>query len=158
MSIGLIIADFESSFSSSFQHTARVKYDVDFNTSAIVDITEKLTDLKGRVENKQGKPVHVGLEISMDHVNTVILRLSQIRAKYIELFGIVNTNQKIYDMNRKIRDAVSKSPEDIAREVVKEILSAPKPAKKSQKDRIKEAADVFSKQRALKAIQKRAQG
>lgn len=45
MKIGLIIADFESSYSSSFQHTARVKYGVDFNTSNVDTLGMKLNEL-----------------------------------------------------------------------------------------------------------------
>ncbi len=35
MKIELIITEFESSYSTSGQHTARVKYHIDFNTSNV---------------------------------------------------------------------------------------------------------------------------
>jgi len=154
MRIGLIIADFESYFSSSFKNTARVKYDIDFKTSNCNDISENLLQLKNRVDNKMGKDIHVGLEITSEDVDHVILLLSDIREKYIELFKIQPPNMKIYTINQKIRDAVSPSAEEFASEVVNRIITPEKPAKKSKSESIKEEAERLSKKRALEAIKK----
>lgn len=103
MKIGLIIADFESSYSSSFQHTARVKYGVDFNTSNVDTLGMKLNELKIKLQNNQHNDVHVGFEITTEHVIHVENLLNQIIIKYKEEFNTLPINRKIYTINQKLR-------------------------------------------------------
>lgn len=154
MKIGLIIADFESSYSTSFQHTARVKYGVDFNTSNVDTLSLKLGELKEKVLANQWNDVHVGLEITVDHVTHVQYLLNQILERYKEVFHVLPTNRKIYTINQKLREAETPSPKEIAKQVLGEILTPDIPAKPTKKQRIKADAEAVSKRRALDLIKK----
>ena len=154
MKLGLLIADFESSYSTSFQHTARVKYGVDFNTSNVDTLGLKLEELKEKVSTNQSNDVHVGFEITSDHVTHVINLLKQILGRYKETFNTLPVNRKIYTINQRLREAETPSPKDIAKEVLGEILTPDMPAKKTRKERIKADAEAASKRRALEAIKK----
>ncbi len=154
MKICLIITDFETHYSSSFQHTARVKYNVDFNTSNVDSLNNKLIDLKHNVENKIFKDVHVGFEISLEHVIHIQELLKKILNHYVELFGRLPINRKIYTINQKLRDAETPSIKDIAKEVLDEILT-PKTEKLTKPEILKIAAEAKSKERLMKTIQKK---
>lgn len=154
MKIGLIIADFESSYSTSFQHTARVKYGVDFNTSNVDTLGVKLGELKEKVLANQCNDVHVGLEITVDYVTHVQYLLNQILERYKEVFHVLPTNRKIYTINQKLREAETPLPKDIAKQVLGEILTPDTPAKPTKKQRIKADAEAVSKRRALDLIKK----
>jgi hypothetical protein len=151
--IGLVIADFESNYSTSFQYTARVKYDVDFNTSNIDSLTEKLNELKYKVENNLCNDVHVGFQITLEHVVIVQELLQEILNRYLTLFGRLPINRKIYTINQKLREAESSSAKEIAKEVIKEILT-PTKENLTKDERVKKEAEALSKTRALKGIQK----
>jgi hypothetical protein len=153
MNILLIIADFEMHYCTSFQHTARLKYEVDFDTSNIDSLGEKLEELKNRVQNKQQRDVHVGFEITLEHVMHVQDLLQKILNRYNELFGRLPINRKIYTINQKLREAEAPTSSDIAKQVLNEILS-PKTDKLTKAEKLKIDADAKSKERALKIIQK----
>jgi hypothetical protein len=153
MKIVLIIADFEMHYSTSFQYTARVKYEVDFDTSNVDSLGEKLDELKYKVENKQYRDVHVGFEISLEHVMHIQDLLQKILNRYNELFGRLPINRKIYTINQKLREAEAPTSSDIAKQVLNEILS-PKTDKLTKAEKLKIDADAKSKERALKIIQK----
>ncbi len=153
LSTRLLIADFESNYSTSFQHTARVKYDVDFNTSNIDSLDEKLRELKYKVENNLFNDVHVGFQITLEHVVYVQELLQEILNRYLALFGRLPINRKIYTINQKLREAESSSAKEIAKEVIKEILT-PKKENLTKDERVKKEAESLSKARALKGIQK----
>lgn len=154
MKIGLIIADFESSYSTSFQHTARVKYDVDFNTSNVDTLGLKLEELKEKLVKNEFKDIHVGLEITLEHITHIQYLLDQILQRYKNVFYILPTNRKIYTINQKLREAETPSPKDIAKEALTEILTPDKPTKQTKAQRIKAEAQTLSKKRALDAIKK----
>ena len=151
--IGLIIADFEMNYSTSFQHTARRKFDVDFDTSNVDSLSEKLSDLRYKVENNIQNEVHVGFEITLEHVIHVQELLQKILNRYIELFGKLPVNRKIYTINDKLREAETPSIKELAKEIVVEILN-PKTEKLTRAERLKIDADAKSQERALKLIQK----
>ncbi len=154
MRISLIITDFESSYLTSFKHTARKKYGVDFNTSNVDDLGLKLAELKDKVENNQSFDVHVGFEITLEHVVHVQDLLNKILENYLEVFGKLPINRKIYTINQKLREVNSPSTVDLAKQVLSEILQ-PKPDKLTRAERINKDAEAESKMRALKLIQKR---
>ncbi len=154
MKIGLVIAEFESSYSTSFQHTARVKYGVDFNTSNVDTLGLKLEELKERLLKNQCKDVHVGLEITLDHVTHIQYLFNQILDKYKELFHVQPSNRKIYTINQKLREAETPSPTDIAKEALTQILTPEKPTRQTKLQRIKAEAQNLSKRRVLEAIKK----
>lgn len=154
MKIGLIIADFESSFSSSFQHTARVKYGVDFNTSNVDTLGLKLNELKNKLQTNQHNDVHVGFEFTTEHVIHVENLLNQIIIKYKEEFNTLPINRKIYTINQKLRASEISTPKEIAKEVLSEIFTPEKPVKLTKSHRIKADAEAVSKKRALDMIKK----
>jgi hypothetical protein len=154
MRIGLIIADFEMWYSTSFQHTARVKYDVDFNTSNVDTLGDNLEVLRRKVEANQGKNVHVGLDIDLEHVQHVQKLLQQILAKYKLEFGTLPINRKLYTITQKLREHEAAAPKEIAKQVLSEILSPIPSEKLTKKQRMEIEADALSKRRALEAIQK----
>ena len=153
MRISLIIADFEIHYSTSFQFTARMKYEVDFDTSNVDSLSEKLNELKHKVENKQHRDVHVGFEITLEHVIHVQELLQKILNRYNELFGRLPINRKIYTINQKLREVETPTSSDIAMQVLVEILS-PKTDNLTKSERLKMDAETKSKERALKIIQK----
>jgi hypothetical protein len=151
--IGLIIADFEMNYSTSFQNTARRKFDVDFDTSNVDSISDKLSDLRYKVENKIQNEVHVGFEITLEHVIHLQELLQKILNRYIELFGRLPVNRKIYTINDKLREAEIPTAKELAKEIVGEIIK-PKTEKLTRAERLKIDAEAKSQERALKLIQK----
>jgi len=154
MKIGLIIADFESSYSTSFQHTARVRYDVDFNTSNVDTLGLKLEELKEKLVKNECKDVHVGLEITLEHVTHIQHLLQQILERYKQVFDVLPVNRKIYTINQKLRDAELPSPTEMAKQVLEEILNPATPAKQSKAQKIKKDAKALSQKRALNLIKR----
>jgi hypothetical protein len=127
MRIGLIIADFEMSFTTSFQHTARVKYGVDFNSS---------------------NAYALGLIL---HVQNL---LNQILEKYREVFHVLPPNMKIYTITQKLKESEAPSAKELAKEVLTEVLNPEKPAKTTKAERKKADAEALSAKRALAIIRK----
>lgn len=152
--IGLLIAEFESTYSTSFQHTARVKYGVDFDTSNVDSLGAKLAELKRKVEAKEGKNVHLGFEITLEHVDYVISLLNQILDRYKTAFHVLPSNRKIYTVNQKLRDADAPNAKEIAQEIVGEIIKPNTPKKLSKAKRIKQQAEALSARRALDLLKK----
>lgn len=154
MRIGLKIVDFESSYTTSFQHTARVKYGVDFDTSVVNDIKVKLGELKHKVELSQSNNVHVGFEITLEYVIHVQHLLNQIIEKYIETFHFLPPNTKVYTILRKLKEAESPTVKELAKEVLVEIINPETSGKPTKSQKLADAADAMSKRRALKTINK----
>jgi leucyl-tRNA synthetase len=154
MRIGLIIADFELHYTTSFLSTARRKYDVDFTSSNVDSIVENLNELRNKVENNICNDVHVGFEITLEHVIHTQELIEKITSRYCELFGRLPINpihKKIYTINDKLRQAESPTTREMAKEVVMEILN-PKVEKLSKAEKLKIDAAAVSKERALKQI------
>jgi hypothetical protein len=154
MKLSLIIADFESSYSTSFQHTARKKYGVDFASSNVDTLVTQLSILRQKVERNEALEVHVGLEITLEHVEHVQSLLNQILDRYKSEFGSLPINRKIYTINQKLREVETPAPKELAKQVLNEILSPSPEEKQSKKERIQSDADALSKQRALKVLKK----
>jgi hypothetical protein len=150
--IGLLIAEFESTYSTSFQQTARVKYGVDFDTSNVDSLGRKLSELKQKVEAKEGKNVHVGFEITLEHVEYVISLLNQILERYKAAFHVLPINRKIYTVNQKLRDADAPNTKEIAKEIIGEIFKPNTDKKLSKKEQIKEEAKALSTRRAFDIV------
>ena len=154
MRIGLIIADFEMSFTTSFQHTARVKYGVDFNSSNADALGLKLNDLKGKFELNEHNDVHVGLEITLEHIMHVQNLLNQIQEKYREVFRVLPPNMKIYTITQKLKESEAPTPKELAKEVLTEVFNPEKPAKLTKIEQKKADAEALSAKRALAIIRK----
>lgn len=155
MRIGLIIAEFESGFASSFQHTAKVQYDVDFDSSTISNILDKLVNLKEKIQTGNlNNDVKVGWKMDIKHVKRLITLLNHILDKYEELFSYRPVNQKIYFVNHQLRESELISPKDFANEVIKSIFIPEQGKKLTKKEQLELDAQNLSRQRALKDFQK----
>lgn len=154
MRIGLIIAEFESGFGSSFKHTARIQYDVDFESSTVQDILDNLAMLKNRILSGEGKRVQVGWQMNVDHVIMLQSLLNQILDKFEELFHQRPVHQKIYSINHKLRETELGSPKDFALDAIKSLFVPVRESKLSKKEKQRLQAENLSRNRALKAYQK----
>jgi hypothetical protein len=154
MRIGLIIAEFESSFSSSFKHTARVQFNVDFDSSEIQNIIEKLKLLKNNIETGRSIEIHVGWQMDIKHVHMLESLLNQILDKYEEIYYYRPTNLKIYVVNNKLRESEIPALKDFTLDAIKELLVPISEVKISKKEKQIIEANVLSYKRAFKANQK----
>lgn len=105
------------------------------------------------MENKLHRDVHVGFEITIEHVEHVQDLLQKILNRYIEVFGNLPANKKIYTLNQKLREAETPSSSEIAKQVLGEILR-PKTQNLSKAEKLKIDVATKSKERVLKLIQK----
>ena len=71
-------------------------------------------ELKDKVENNQSFDVHVGFEITLEHVVHVQDLLNKILENYLEVFGRLPINRKINTINQKLREENSPSTVDLA--------------------------------------------
>ena len=154
MRIGLIIADFESNYTTTFKYSARLKYGVDFNSSSIDAIASNLKDLKTKMELNQYNDVHVPFEITPEHVIHVENRFNQIIEKYREVFQVIPPNMKIYTIIQKLQDAELPSVKDLTKEVLKEVFIPEKSKNLTKKERMQQEAEALSNQRALERMRK----
>jgi hypothetical protein len=154
MRIGLIITEFESGFASSFKHTARVKYGVDFDSSIVESILNNLELLKNKISSSLEPDTKVGWKMNLDHVLMLERLLYEIINKYEELFYIKPLDKKIYTINAKLREAEQPAPKDFAREVIQAVFSPPESKKMSRAEQIKIEAQNRSLSRAIKASNK----
>lgn len=142
------------SFTTSFQHTARVKYGVDFNSSNADALGLKLNDLKGKFELNEHNDVHVGLEITLEHIMHVQNLLNQIQEKYREVFRVLPPNMKIYTITQKLKESEAPTAKELAKEVLTEVFNPEKPAKLTKIEQKKADAEALSAKRALAIIRK----
>jgi hypothetical protein len=154
MRTGLLLAEFESTYSTSFKYTARVKYGVDFDTSNVDSLSTKLSELKRKLEANEFNEVHVGFEITLEHVEYVIFLLNEILDRYKSIFHGLPTNRKIYTVNQKLREAEAPNAKDIAKEALKSLLSPESPKKLSKAEQLKADAKAVSAKRALEILRK----
>ena len=154
MRIGLIITEFESGFASSFKHTARVKFGVDFDSSIIESILNNLELLKIKISSNLETDTKVGWKMNLDHVLMLERLLYEIINKYEELFYIKPLDKKIYTINAKLREVEQPAPKDFAREVIQAVFTPPESKKMSRAEQIKIEAQNRSLSRAIQASNK----
>ncbi len=153
MRIGLVIADFEMSFTTTFKHTSAVKYNVKFTNSNTVDIIEKLNQLHHNLRSGEANKVHVGYDITVQDVEHVQSLINAILTSYKELFT-TTPPRKIYNLINQLREAEKQTPRQIAKEVLKEILNPATTPKLTAKQQLEADTETLSKKRKLKLIQK----
>lgn len=141
-------------YTTSFLHTARVKYGIEFDSSDINALAVKFKELRTKIELKQHNNVHVGFEITMEHVVHVENLLVQILKKYKEYFHVIPLKMKIYDIIQKIRIAEEPSAKELAKEALIEVLNPEKGEKLTKAEKKEADAKRVSKQRALGIIRK----
>jgi hypothetical protein len=154
MKISLILAEFETGFASSFQHTSRVQYNVVFDSSTIASILNNLDILKTKIMSGDKNNVHVRWQMNLEHVIMLERLLNEILDAYQKVFFFRPINEKIYDVNKKLRAWETPSPKDYAREVVSNIFKVDDKKQISSAEKKKRHAEELSTHRALKAINK----
>jgi hypothetical protein len=155
MRIGLIIADWEMSFTTSFIHTASKKYNVDFSSSKPDSIREGLQRLKANMEAGNFNNLHVGYDFNIQEVERIEQLLLTLIQRYQENFGHLPANRKLYDLLPQLQKAETPTPEQIAKDIVNDIF---KPWEKgnvaSKEEQLKEDAEAKSKERAFNLLKK----
>ena len=155
MRIGLIIADFEMSFTTSFKHAARVKYNVEFTSSNVVHIRENLQQLKEQLNTGNHNKIHVGNDLTIHDVEHIESLLDAIMNAYAETFSInAPPTKKIYTLINQLRETKTQTPEQIAKEVLKDILTPSQPQKLTPKQRLQADANAKSMERAINFYKK----
>ena len=155
MRIGLIIADFEMRYTVSFQHTARVKYNVDFNSSNIAEIQQNLYTLKNSFNNPNDVPV--GYDFELEDIERIEMLLDRIINHYKDTFKFKTLpEKKIYRLIDEIQQSEQPDPKQIAKEAVEQLLHPPVINEKlTKKARIKAEAEKLSLQRGLRDLKKK---
>jgi hypothetical protein len=75
--------------------------------------------------------------------------------KYTELFpSAALTDNMIYELKEQLRQAETKTPTEIAIQVLNEILTLPQPQNLSRKERMEADAKAKSQERAMNLIRK----
>ena len=139
-------------YSTSFIHTARVKYGVDFKNSRILDIIEGLRHLRQNMVAGIDTGLHVGLQISLQDVDHIQRLIHEIIHKY-KTDVSVNLPIKIQTVIMHLREVEVPNTKDIVKEVIVELISPEKPTKAlSRKKQIQIDAAASSRQHALKII------
>jgi len=152
MKITTIINEFESNFASSFIHTALVKYEVAFKTSVISDIQNNLLELKAKVKRGESKDVHVGWEMTIDHIEMLEKYLKIIIKAYDEHFFMNPNNLKVYSVNQKLREVETPNLKDFTIDVLKGLTINTEKKKLTRSQRVKQEADLYVKKWALGQI------
>ncbi len=137
MRIGLIITAFESEFASSFTHTARVKFGVEFESSNVESILKNLKILKIKINSGMETDVKVGWQMYLDHVIKFERLLNDILNKYEEIFYVRPLDKKVFTINAKLRETEQQNPKDIAMEVLQAVFTPPEKKKISREEQIK---------------------
>jgi hypothetical protein len=155
MRIGLIIADWEMSYTTSFQHTAAKKYKVDFSSSNVQSIRENLHQLKQNISTGNINPVHVGYDFTLQEVERIEHLLETLITRYHENFGAVPTNRKLYTLIHQLKEAETPTTQQIAKDVVQQIFTPPPNKNISEKEQLQADIEAKRKQRLLTMIQKK---
>jgi len=154
MKITTIINEFESNFASSFKHTSIVKYNIEFKTSIIDDILQNLNNLRLKFKKGDFNPTKVGWEMTLEHINLLDNLLTEIISEYRKYFNMHPGKLKIYDVNRKLRDAESPSVQEFAKGVINELIIPAKKEKLTKAERSKLEAEAFNISWALGELKK----
>ena len=154
MKLIFVINEFESSFASSFKHTAYVKYEVEFKTSVVDDILENLYKLKEKFEIGDAKSIKVGWEMTLEHIDLLIKLLKEITTEYRRVFSAHPGKLKIYDVNRKLREVETPSIQDFARGVISELFIPDDNEKLSKAERLRKEAEAMNKSWAMSELKK----
>ena len=157
MTIINLINLLDSTFVTSFKHTARVLYSVPFETSNVSVIRDRLKELQHNVTNNIHTGKHVGANITSDDVHLVINTLNALVIHYELIHGIsaIPSNLKLHQMIKTLRDSEKPNITDVAKEVVSEILKPVQTGKKlTRKQQLAEQARRKSEERKMQIFQK----
>jgi hypothetical protein len=150
------ISDIELSFTTSFKHTSRVKYNVDFSSSGIVEIINNLKILKERLSKGEYKDIQVGYDFSINDVQHILNLIDKAVSVYSKEFSLDNPpNKKLHLLLNQLRINNNTNPKDISVEVIKEIM-APQSTNAQKNTKAKKEIEIQKKslERALKNSKK----
>ena len=158
MTIINLINLLDSVFTTSFKHTARVLYSVQFETSNVNKTVERLKELEYNFSNGINTGKHVGAQITNDDITLVSKTLYSLILQY-ELMNEIQSipsRLKLHEMTKELREyEKSITVKDLAKEVVSEILQPVKPEKKlTKKERLSEEVTKKSLERQMEMIKK----
>lgn len=149
--IGLVIADLEMRFSTTFRTAANIYYDVAFDNSDVSENIEKLNTLLHLVNDGCKYKGYMHHEITPEDVRMIIQRFTRVIDRYKELYGSVHRNMKLYTLFNKVREAEQPNAEQVAKQALDHILTPNTTTQKASKE---ELAEKLSKERQLKRIKK----
>ena len=153
--INRIIADFEMSYTTSFRHTAKIKYGVEFTNSHLPDVIRNLKELKSCIVSKKSYHIHVGYDFGISEVQHILVLLAQLINFYSDQYSIDDPPaKKIYALIDHIRVQSEKSSKEIAREIISDIISPKGNQKMTKKQSLEEEANRMSIERAIKYSKK----
>lgn len=156
MSIINTISQLGLNFSTSFKHTANVRYNVLFENSNVCNTVKLLKDLQNNFNNGVDTLKHVGYEITSDDICMAIDNLNDIVNHYKLLNNIqsIPSKLKIYEMTEFIRENEEKrNVKDLAKDVVREIINPMKTDEKlTRKQIVSQKAEAKSMERKLKLL------
>ena len=143
------------SFTTSFKHTSRVKWGIDFSNSNVVDVIDKLRELHNVMSAGSANNVHVGYDITLKDVDHVQNLLTIIINQYKELIApTIPSNKKLYTIIEQVRQATTITTQQMAKDVINQIVTPQQNKKLSHKEQLEANADTMSKQRMLNLIKK----
>jgi hypothetical protein len=148
---------FDMIFTTSFKHTGKVLYEVEFSNSNVLEIIEKLNELKYRVENNISTGKHVGAQIDTNDVQLALNTLEKIIEHYMKITGLteLSVNTKTYKMISYVRDSERLNVKTVAKEVLDEVLGPEKKDKKlTREEMIKAGAEQKTLERRLDLLKK----
>lgn len=153
--IGLVIADFELRYTTTFKSVAEDFYGVKFTNSHVKHIKEKLHKLKENIQSGHYTHKSRGYDPTIEDVEHIENLLTELVNRYKQAFPLTaHPNPKIYDLLHHLREHELPDPKQIAKEALKETLNPTpdKPKKQTRKQRIEAAAKLKSMERSLFTI------
>ncbi|RYG08036.1 MAG: hypothetical protein EOO07_26320 [Chitinophagaceae bacterium] len=155
MRTGLIIADFEMRFTTSFRHAAEVRYNVKFINSNLKHIREQLTKLKENIRSGNHNGKHVGYDPTsedVEHIENLVIELTK---RYNERLALTaHPNPKIYTLIHQLREAETQTPKEIVKEGLTELISPPEAEKGNSKENFDASVRAKSLERAINHLTK----
>lgn len=149
--IGLVIADLEMRFSTTFKTCSNDYYGIAFDNSDVSANIDKLNTLLNLVKSGCNYKGHMRHKITTEDVTTILQRFTRVFDRYNDLYGPVPRNMKLYTLFNLIRQAEEPNPEQIARQALESILKRKTPTIKPSKV---ELAEKLSMERQLQRIKK----
>jgi beta-phosphoglucomutase-like phosphatase (HAD superfamily) len=155
MRTALLLIDFEDRFFSvSFQHAAREKYGAKFTNSNVNHIQQELLKLKENIQSGKHNEKHVGYDPTSEDVGHLLNLLAELIKRYKEQFALTaHPNPKLRNLVRQLREAGTKTSDELAKEALIKVLTLPQNPKQTRQQRIDAAAELKSMERALSNVQ-----
>ena len=149
---------FESVFTTSFKHTARMLCNVTFETSNVSITKQKLIELEQNFESGINSGKHVGLQITSNDIVLVKQSLNSLIMAYELMYEIpaIPSKLKLHEMFKELREyGEKKDVVEMAKDVLDKVLTPEKATQKQTKAQIKqELIEKKSAERQMAMIKK----